>query len=145
MRLFVAALAVAPVLAFGQANAQSPVGLWRTIDDATGRPRALVRVFEQDGYVFGRIEKGLAWDAPADAVCALCTDERRDQPKIGMIIIRNMQREGDVWGGGDILDPDNGRVYNCRLQVVDDNRTLEVRGFTGLFLLGRTQMWERVE
>jgi uncharacterized protein (DUF2147 family) len=145
MRTFAAALLLLPILALAQVAGGSPVGLWRTIDDQTGKPRALVRLFEQDGRIFGRIEQALAPDASRSAVCDLCTDERRGQPKIGLIIIRNMQREGDVWSGGDILDPDNGKVYRCRLRVVDDNRSLEVRGFIGFSLLGRTQMWERVD
>jgi uncharacterized protein (DUF2147 family) len=144
MRL-AAALLAAPMLALAQPAPDTPVGLWRTIDDATGRPRALVRVFEQDGRLFGRIEKGLAPDAPAGAVCDLCTDERKGKPKIGLTIIRDMRRDGDTWEGGDILDPDNGKVYRCRLRLADGNRTLEVRGYVGISLLGRTQMWERVE
>ena len=84
--------------------------------------------------------------APApDEVCDLCTDERHGKPKLGLVIIRNMQADGDEWTGGDILDPDNGKVYRCRLRVVDDNRTLEVRGFIGFSLFGRTQTWERVD
>lgn len=145
MLRFAAMLLLAPILALAQVDGGSPVGLWRTIDDATGKPRALVRLFEMDGRIFGRVEKGLTTPTAADEVCDLCTDERRGLPKIGLIIIRNMQRDGDVWGGGDILDPDNGKVYRCRLRVVDDNRTLEVRGFIGFSLLGRTQVWERVD
>jgi len=145
MRAFVAAVLLAPILALAQVAGESPVGLWRTIDDQTGKPRALVRLFEQDGRIFGRIERALAPDESTSPVCDLCTDERRGQPKIGLIIIRNMQRDGEVWSGGDILDPDNGKVYRCRLRVVDDNRSLEVRGFIGFSLLGRTQMWERVD
>jgi uncharacterized protein (DUF2147 family) len=145
MHRFAAMLLLAPVLTLAQVDGVSPVGLWRTIDDETGKPRALVRIFEQDGRIFGRVEKGLTTPAAADEVCDLCTDERRGLPKIGLVIIRNMQRDGDVWSGGDILDPDNGKVYRCRLRVVDDNRTLEVRGFIGFALLGRTQVWERVD
>jgi uncharacterized protein (DUF2147 family) len=145
MRLIAAILLLVPLLALAQVESGSPLGLWRTIDDATGKPRALVRLFEKDGRIFGRIEEGLMPNPGASEVCDLCTDERRGQPKIGMIIIRNMQRDGDVWDGGDILDPDNGKVYRCRLRVVDDNRSLEVRGFIGISLLGRTQLWERVD
>ena len=145
MRLLAATLLLLPLSALAQVEGGSPVGLWRTIDDNSGRPRALVRLFEQDGRVFGRIEKGLALEAESDPVCSSCTDERRGLPKIGLVIIRNMQRDGDVWSGGDILDPDNGKVYRCRLRVVDDNRSLEVRGFIGFSLLGRTQMWERAD
>jgi uncharacterized protein (DUF2147 family) len=146
MRGWVAALLLVPTLVLAQADGGTPVGLWRTIDDATGKPRALVRVFEKEGRLFGRIEKGLPGSGGSpDEVCDLCTDERRGLPKIGLIIIRNMQREGDEWTGGDILDPDNGKVYRCRLRVVDDNRTLEVRGFIGFSIFGRTQAWERVD
>jgi len=145
MRLLAATLLLLPLSALAQVEGGSPVGLWRTIDDNTGRPRALVRLFEKDGRVFGRIEKGLALEAESDPVCSACTDERRGLPKIGLVIIRNMQRDGDVWSGGDILDPDNGKVYRCRLRVVDDDRSLEVRGFIGFSLLGRTQMWERAD
>ncbi|HTT13721.1 MAG TPA: DUF2147 domain-containing protein [Burkholderiaceae bacterium] len=145
MRRLAAALLLVPIVALAQAASGSPVGLWRTIDDATGRPRALVRLFEEDGRIFGRIEQGLDPNQAGAEVCDLCTDERRGMPKIGLIIIRNMERDGDVWSGGDILDPDNGKVYRCRLRVVDDNRSLEVRGFIGFALLGRTQMWERVD
>jgi uncharacterized protein (DUF2147 family) len=145
MRLLAALLLLVPLLALAQVEGGSPVGLWRTIDDATGKPRALVRLYEQDGRIFGRIEKGLNLTPGLEEVCSLCTDERRGQPKIGLVIIRNMQRDGDVWSGGDILDPDNGKVYKCRLRVVDDNRSLEVRGFIGISLLGRTQMWERAD
>ena len=145
MRLPVATLLLAPLLALAQADGSSPVGLWRTIDDTTGKPRALVRVFEQDGRIFGRIERGVDPNEAPDQVCDLCTDERRGQPKLGLVIIRNMQHVGDEWTGGDVLDPDNGKVYRCRLRLVDDNRTLEVRGFIGLSLFGRTQTWERVD
>jgi uncharacterized protein (DUF2147 family) len=148
MRFFAAALlslSLIPQPAFAQDEGGSPVGLWRTIDDTTGKPRALVRLFEKDGRIFGRIEKALEASATNNEVCDLCTDERRGLPKIGMMIIRDMRRDGEVWDGGDILDPDNGKVYRCRLRVVDDNRSLEVRGFIGFSLLGRTQMWERVD
>ena len=146
MRFVIATLLLlAPALTHAQAEGGSPVGLWRTIDDTTGKPRALVRVFEQDGRLFGRIEQGLGPNDSSDEVCDLCTDERHGKPKLGLVIIRNMQADGDEWTGGDILDPDNGKVYRCRLRVVDDNRTLEVRGFIGFSLFGRTQTWERVD
>ena len=145
MRRLAAALLLAPTLALAQVGSDSAVGLWRTIDDATGKPRALVRVFEKNGQLFGRIEKGLGPAPAVPEVCDLCTDERRGQPKVGLVIIRNMQRDDDGWSGGDILDPDNGKVYSCKLRVVDDNRTREVRGFIGFSLFGRTQAWERVD
>jgi uncharacterized protein (DUF2147 family) len=146
MRLLVVFLLLVPLWVGAQAGESgSPVGLWRTIDDTTGKPRAVVRIYEQDGKLFGRVEQGLMPDESPDQVCDRCTDERRGMKKLGLVIIRNMQRDGDTWSGGDILDPDNGKVYSCRLRVVDDNRSLEVRGFIGISLLGRTQMWERAD
>lgn len=144
MRRLAAVLLFAPVMALAT-EAGSPVGLWRTIDDETGKARSIVRVYEQAGRLFGRIEQGLAADEAPGQTCDLCTDERRGLPKVGLVIIRNMQRDGDEWNGGDILDPDNGKVYSCRLRVVDDDRTLEVRGFIGFSLFGRTQAWERID
>jgi len=72
----------------------------------------------------------------------MCSDERKDRPILGLIIIRNLRHSDDEWSGGDILDPDNGRVYRCRLKV-DPNGGLEVRGYFGFSLLGRTQVWHR--
>lgn len=145
MRLLLALLLLLPLVVGAQTEGASPVGLWRTIDDATGKPRALVRIYEQDGRLFGKVEQGLVEDEPPDTVCDKCTDERRGMKKLGLVIIRNLQRDGDVWDGGDILDPDNGKVYSCRVRVVDDNRSLEVRGYIGFSLLGRTQMWQRAD
>lgn len=137
--------ALASAASAATAQDPTPVGLWRSIDDETGKPRALIRIYEQDGKLFGKVEDGLVKGESPDQVCDKCTDERKGMKKLGLVIIRNLVRDGDVWEGGDILDPDNGKVYRCRLRVVDDNRSLEVRGYIGFALLGRTQVWERVE
>ncbi|MFN3629308.1 MAG: DUF2147 domain-containing protein [Casimicrobiaceae bacterium] len=127
------------------AYAQSPVGLWRTIDDQTGKERSLVRITETGGVLSGKIEK-IADPTKQDARCDECTDERKGQPVLGMTIIRNVKRgEGGVWEGGDILDPNNGKVYRVRLTPIEDGKKLQVRGFLGVALLGRTQTWVRVE
>ena len=86
--------------------------------------------------------------APKDAVCKDCTDERKDKPVVGMTIIRNMKQSADdktVFEGGDILDPNNGKVYKSKMKLVDNGSKLEVRGFVGISLLGRTQTWIRAE
>ena len=127
----------------GAADADSPVGLWKTIDDKTGKPRALVRIYEQDGRLFGKIES--SFTAGADhRVCIACTDERKGRPIIGLIIIRNMKRTDGEYSGGDILDPDTGSVYHCKLHVEGGTR-LVLRGYIGFSLLGRNQTWQRVE
>ncbi len=128
-------------LAYGQ----SPVGLWRTIDDQSGKERSLVRITEAGGVLSGKVEK-IADPTKQDAKCDECTDERKGKPVIGMTIIRNVKRsESGVWEGGDILDPNNGKIYRVRITPIEDGKKLQVRGFIGSPILGRTQTWERVE
>lgn len=141
-----AGLALLLSVAGGAAWSQpSPIGLWRTIDDATGEPKSLVRIVERDGVVEGRLEKILD-PARAELTCVSCDDERRGQPLQGMTLLRNVRAEGDGrWGGGDILDPQSGKVYHVRLEPTDDGRQLKVRGYIGLPAFGRSQTWQRVE
>jgi uncharacterized protein (DUF2147 family) len=123
-------------------DSMSPIGLWKTFDDATGRARALVRIYEQDGKLFGRIEK--AFDEEADnQVCAACKDDRKNQPIIGLIIIRNIEQQGSGYGGGDILDPESGSVYRCKMHLEQGGTRLIVRGYIGFSLIGRSQTWQR--
>lgn len=135
-------LLVATGSAFAQAT---PVGLWKTIDDKTGAERALVRISEGGGVFTGRVEKLLAPDAKT--VCDLCTDDRKDKPMVGMEIVRGVKKaDGEnIWDGGTILDAKEGKVYKVRMEPVEDGKKLEVRGYIGLPLLGRTQTWMRVE
>ncbi|MCL4182387.1 MAG: DUF2147 domain-containing protein [Burkholderiaceae bacterium] len=126
--------------------AASPTGLWKNIDDETGKPKALIRVSENGGVITGRIEKILT-DKP-DAVCDKCTDERKDKPVQGMTIISGMRRNAEqpgVFDGGEILDPNNGKVYRSHMKLLDGGRKLDVRGYIGVPLFGRTQTWLREE
>lgn len=137
-----AALALAGAAAWAQAT---PVGLWRTIDDATQQPKSLVRISEAAGVLSGRVEQILD-PAKAASRCDACSDDRKDQPVLGLTVLRNVRAEGDgQWGGGDILDPNNGKVYRVRLTPEDGGRRLVVRGYVGLPALGRSQTWQRVE
>ena len=134
-------------LAASLAHAQAtPVGLWKTIDDTTKRERSLVRITDSGGVLTGRIEKSLNPETPIDAVCDKCTDERKGKPLAGMAIVRHTKQspsDATVWEGGDITDPDNGKVYKLRLTPKDGGKTLEVRGYIGPFF--RNQTWLRVE
>ena len=145
-----AALGLALVLASGLAAAQadSPTGLWKTVDDNTKKEKSLVRIVESGGVYTGKVEKEIDPDSPKDATCKDCTDERKDKPVVGMTIIRNMKASaGDknVFEGGDILDPNNGKVYSAKLTLVEGGKKLDVRGYIGMPMLGRTQTWQRVE
>jgi len=121
----------------------SPIGLWKTVDDETKQTKSLVRILEKDGELVGRVEKILT--DKTDARCDRCTDERKDQPVQGMTIVTGMKPDGDLWDGGSILDPNNGKVYRSRMKLLDGGRKLEVRGYIGAPLFGRSQVWLREE
>jgi uncharacterized protein (DUF2147 family) len=124
----------------------TPVGLWKTIDDDSRQEKSLVRIREGGGVFSGVIEKLLDPATRPDAVCEKCTDERKDKPLLGLTILRNLRPHADdkaVWDGGDIVDPNNGKVYRTRLKTVDGGKKLEMRGYIGPFY--RTQVWLRVE
>lgn len=126
----------------------TPVGLWRSIDDESKQPKAEIRISQNaTGALSGVVEKSLLTSPSTEPNCNLCTDDRKDKPKIGMEIIRGGQ-QGDgkaVWEGGKILDPENGKNYSLRLTPIDSGKKLEVRGYIGTPLLGRTQTWIRVQ
>lgn len=140
-------IAAALALAAGVAAAQStPAGLWKTIDDATKAEKSLVRITDAGGVYTGKIEKILT--DKTDAKCTLCTDERKDQPVQGMTIVRNVKAaagDDNLWDGGEILDPNDGKTYKVRMKLADGGKKLDVRGYIGAPLLGRTQTWIRVE
>jgi uncharacterized protein (DUF2147 family) len=142
-------LALAATLAVAGAHAQAtPAGLWKTIDDSTKKERSLVRIVETDGVVSGKLEKLLDPEAKQDAVCDECSDDRKGQPLVGLSIIRGAKKSADtdgLWDGGTILDPANGKTYKLRLKPIDGGKKLEVRGYVGAPLFGRTQTWIRVE
>jgi uncharacterized protein (DUF2147 family) len=136
-------MGVVTQLALAQAT---PAGLWKSIDDKTKKERSLVRINEAGGVFSGRIEKLLDPEAKPDAVCEACTDERKGKPVVGMPLIRNVKQNADdkeVFDGGDITDPDNGKVYRVRLKPIDGGKKLEVRGYIGPFY--RNQVWLRAE
>lgn len=146
MKTMIAAAAL--TLFAGAALAQAtPVGVWKTIDDKTKTERAQIRITESNGVLSGRIEKLLAADAKQDAVCDKCSDDRKDKPIVGMEIVRGVKKaDGDnLWDGGTILDAGEGKVYKVRMTPADGGKKLEVRGYVGMPMLGRTQTWIRIE
>lgn len=122
-------------------------GIWQTTDDNTGKPRSLVRIVESAGEYSATVEKGLLPTDTGDAVCDKCTDERKGQKIIGMTIARHLKKSANhhVYENGEILDPENGKTYQCKMTLSADGQALEVRGFIGFSLLGRSQTWKRVE
>ena len=141
--LIAAALVVSATGALAQ---MTPVGRWTTIDDKTGEAKTEVVITERDGLLYGRLDKLLRKEADQAARCDKCEDDRKDKPLLGLEILRGAKKaEGkDVWEGGKIVDPESGTVYSARLTPIEGGKKLEMRGFVGIALLGRTQTWNRV-
>ncbi len=126
--------------------AQSPVGAWTTIDDKTQKPKSVVEIYEaKDGSLAGRVSEILQSDRGPDPVCDKCTGDRKGKPVKGMVILWGVRKSGDTWEGGQILDPASGKTYSVKVTPTDGGKKLEVRGFMGFSLLGRTQTWMRRE
>lgn len=137
-RFLVALLAL---LVAGPALAQSPVGTWRTVDDATGEPKSLVRIFEEGGLLVGEIQQLL----PEGRRCEGCAGRFANADMRGVRILTGFRRDGNEWSGGRITDPKTGRVYRAKMRIERDGR-LRVWGFVGADtpLTRRNQYWERV-
>lgn len=132
-------LLLSPLAALAQ---DTPVGRWKTIDDATGEPRSMVAITESGGKLSGTVERVLLKPSEAPPTCTKCSGSRRNQPVQGMNILWGVSRKGEGWEGGSILDPKTGKVYSVKLRMLDSGK-LEVRGYMGFSLLGRTQVWTR--
>jgi uncharacterized protein (DUF2147 family) len=131
---------------FAQASDASPVGLWKAIDDNSGKPTALIRITEERGELRGKIEQ--LFRAPGEdpnPKCTLCSDARKDQPILGMTIVSGLRKDGDEYKDGEILDPNNGKIYKSKLSVHDGGKKVEVRGYVGVPMFGRSQVWLRQE
>lgn len=130
--------------ATARADDASPVGLWKNIDDVTGKPKALIRITENKGVLEGRIEK-LFKEATEEQnpKCVKCTGANKDAPIVGMLFMYGLRKDDDEYSGGEIIDPDNGKVYRSKLSLTDGGKKLKVRGYIGVPLLGRSQVWVR--
>src|SRR5438045_1663810 len=119
------------------AASESPIGTWKTIDDKTGRPKAIVEITEEAGELAGKVLQVLESPQGPHPICRFCSGDRKDQPVEGMTVLWNVRKTGESWSGGEILDPENGKIYRVRLTPVDGGQKLEVRGYLGISLLGR--------
>lgn len=124
--------------------AQSPVGLWKTIDDNTGEAKSHVEIYEKDGKLHGKVVKLLI--KPMDTICDNCKGDKKDKPVVGMEILSDLQTYKDYWSYGQIMDPENGKYYKCNVWFEDGNTDiLKLRGYIGMAALGRNQDWHRVK
>jgi uncharacterized protein (DUF2147 family) len=120
----------------------SPVGLWKTVDDRTHKPRAIIRIYEEKGTFFGKIENSFDPEE-LTARCEKCSGDRKGAPVIGMVIMRGITKQGSEYRGGEILDPETGSTYRCQFTISTEGEKLFVRGYLGLAVFGRTQTWTR--
>jgi len=121
-------------------TAQSVVGQWETYDDKTNEKKGLIEIFENNGEYTAKVIG--SYTGTKDPICQNCEGDRKDQPIIGLEIIRGLEKNGGSYEGGTILDPESGKVYKCYLELEGADK-LKVRGYIGFALLGRTQYWRR--
>jgi uncharacterized protein (DUF2147 family) len=139
------ALALGSLLSASAFAQMTPVGLWRTIDDKSGEVSSEVRIVDNGGVLTGKVEKILKKNAKPDDKCDKCTDDRKGQLITGMEIIRGAKKASgeDVWEGGKILDPNEGKEYTLKLMPIEGGQKLQVRGYIAFFF--RTQTWVRAQ
>ena len=128
------------------AETTSPIGYWKTIDDVTGQPKSIIQIYaNSDQTLSGKVIK--IFPKPGEdqnKVCEACKGDKHNQKIVGMTILEGMKTDGDKWDDGQILDPKNGKTYHCTFKLIRNGANLEVRGYIGVSVFGRTQVWERV-
>jgi len=124
-------------------NAQGVVGKWKTIDDETGKPKSIVEIYKEGDKYYGKLVQ-LLTEENKDGVCHTCEGKYKDKNIIGLVILKDLKKDGDEYGGGKITDPKNAKTYSAYIKLVEPDK-LKVRGYIGFSLLGRTQYWYRVK
>jgi len=145
--------ALAVSLLFGSslvlAASDTPVGTWQQIDDVTGKAKSIIEITDNGGILQGKITKLMNLSAEEIAqdgehpICKRCEGALKDQPIEGMVIMVGVSKDSHVWDGGTIVDPKSGKTYKVKLSMGGDGQKLDVRGYIGISLLGRTQTWIR--
>ena len=138
-------LALSFFFAFLNGMAQSCIGKWITIDDETGKQKSIVELYKQNDKLYGKITYLFPREGRGpNPKCTKCTDDRKDQPLVGLQIVRNLKWDGSTWNSGTIVDPENGKIYDVKMWLDEENKDrLNVRGYIGPFF--RTQTWKRLD
>ncbi len=124
-------------------NAQDVTGKWKTIDDETGKPKSIIEIYKVGNKYYGKIIKLLS-DENKDGICRTCETDYKNKNIIGLVILKDLVKDGDTYEDGEIMDPKNAKTYSCYIELEEPNK-LKVRGYIGFSLLGRTQYWYRVD
>ena len=124
-------------------NADPVIGQWKTIDDKTNAVKSIISLQVVNDQLQGTIVK--TFPTPGEkpiTICDLCKDNRKGAPLIGMVIMSGLKAQSPgVWSGGEILDPKEGETYKVKITASADGKKLDVRGYIGVPMLGRTQTW----
>ncbi len=141
---FLCALACVTTATSSAAIEDPAIGYWTTVDDDGKTPKSVVRIFEKNSRLYGNIVQ-LINPTRKDPTCDQCEGANKGKPVLGMQIMWNLEKTGSEWSGGHILDPKNGKIYRCYIEVTEGGTQLKVRGYIGISLLGRTQYWRRTK
>ncbi len=144
MRIRIFQLVCAALFSITAAHAQDVFGKWKTIDDISGEAKSIVSIYKEDGKVYGKIIEILDPKAPENPTCKNCTGSNKDKPIVGLVFLNGLEKDGDEYNDGKILDPENGKEYKCYIELEEANK-LKVRGYIGFAFLGRTQYWYRAD
>jgi uncharacterized protein (DUF2147 family) len=128
-----------------QSSYDTPVGRWRTVSDVTGKENGAVEIVDNGGELLGRLIAGRNPATFPTELCTKCPGDRHNKPMKGLLVMSGVRRNGDEWSGGEILDPDIGKIYRVKLRLTEGGKKLLVRGYIGFSLFGRTQTWTRME
>ena len=131
------------MLSYFSMNAQGIVGKWKSIDDETGKAKSIIEIYKYGDKYYGKIVQ-LLTEENKDGVCRTCKTSYKNKNIIGLVIIKDMEKDGDTYEDGEITDPKTAKTYSCSMELVSQNK-LKVRGYLGFSLLGRTQYWYRVD
>lgn len=143
MKTFLILVALFMTHAHAQPSADI-VGKWKTIDDESGKAKSIVEISKAGDEYEGRVIQ--LFRAPGEEQnpkCDKCKDDLKDHPILGLKILSKLKKRSSDWGNGNILDPNNGKTYDVKMELIEGGTRLKVRGFMGFSLLGRTQTWER--
>ncbi|HTV84338.1 MAG TPA: DUF2147 domain-containing protein [Dyella sp.] len=142
---FTVAACLLLVSAVAWAANDTPVGTWRQIDDVTGKPKSIIQIVDNNGQLQAKVLQVIFSEDGPHPICKKCDGDRKNQPIEGMTIMWGVSKDGDVWDGGKILDPKSGTIYKVKLTLLDGGQKLDVHGYVGFALIGRSQIWERIQ
>ena len=125
------------------AQKNSVLGKWKSFDDQTGKQMGVVHIFEEDGKIYGKVIE-ITKEEDREKLCNNCAGEDKNQPILGLTVIRGLSKDGHEYSGGKILDPKHGKYYKCYINLENEDK-LKVRGYIGISFFGRTQYWQRVK